>query len=187
LIYGANGYTGSLIAHEAARRGLSPTLAGRNEREVAGLAAELGLGHRIFGLADPPALAQGIAGHAVVVHCAGPFSRTARPMLDACIRYGIHYLNITGEEDVLESITRRGAESQAANVMVLPGAGFDVVPSDFLAARQPTGGHCPAVPRLRWSRAWQAAASFVGAAASCACRQPTGRGRLISARGQSRP
>jgi short subunit dehydrogenase-like uncharacterized protein len=133
LIYGANGYTGGLIAREAVRRGLSPTLAGRNEAQVASLAGELGLGHRIFGLTDPPALAQGIAGHAVVLHCAGPFSRTARPMVDACIRTRIHYLDITGEEDVLESIAQRGADAQAANIMLLPGAGFDVVPSDCLA------------------------------------------------------
>jgi short subunit dehydrogenase-like uncharacterized protein len=133
LLYGANGYTGGLIAREAARRGLSPTLAGRNEQEAARLAAELSLEHRTFGVADPPGLAQGITGHPAVLHCAGPFSHTVRRMVDACLRSGIHYLDITGEEDVLDSVAQRGAEAQAAKVMLLPGAGLDVVPSDCLA------------------------------------------------------
>jgi len=80
------------------------------------------------------ALATGIEGHAVVLHCAGPFSRTARPMADGCLKAGVHYLDITGEEGVLEALAQRGDEARAAGVMLLPGAGFDVVPSDCLAA-----------------------------------------------------
>jgi short subunit dehydrogenase-like uncharacterized protein len=134
LIYGANGYTGSLIAHEAARRGLRPTLAGRNAEALSALAGGLGLEHRVFGLDDAVALARGIEGHVVVLHCAGPFSRTARPMADGCLKAGVHYLDITGEEGVLEELAQRGDEARAAGVMLLPGAGFDVVPSDCLAA-----------------------------------------------------
>lgn len=134
LIYGANGYTGGLIAQEAARRGLRPTLAGRNAEALSVLAGGLGLEHRVFGLDDPVALARGIEGQSVVLHCAGPFSRTARPMADGCLKAGVHYLDITGEEGVLEALAQRGDEARAAGVMLLPGAGFDVVPSDCLAA-----------------------------------------------------
>src|SRR5260370_13956698 len=134
LIYGANGYTGGLIAQEAARRGLRPTLAGRNAEALSALAGGLGLEHRVFGLDDPVALATGIEGHAVVLHCAGTFSRTARPMADGCLKAGVHYLDITGEEGVREALAQRGDEARAAGVMLLPGAGFDVVPSDCLAA-----------------------------------------------------
>jgi short subunit dehydrogenase-like uncharacterized protein len=74
LIYGANGYTGGLIAREAARRGHRPILAGRSAQAVAALAAELSLEHRVFSLDPPAALAQGIEGHSVVLHCAGPFA-----------------------------------------------------------------------------------------------------------------
>ncbi|MDX1501063.1 MAG: saccharopine dehydrogenase NADP-binding domain-containing protein [Thermoanaerobaculia bacterium] len=135
LVYGANGYTGELVAREAARRGLRPLLAGRREEPVARLAAELDLPHRIFALDDSAALARGLGGVRTVLHCAGPFVRTSRAMVEACLAGGVHYLDITGEIAVFESIYRRHAKAQGAGVALLPGAGFDVVPTDCLAAR----------------------------------------------------
>ncbi len=134
LIYGANGFTGALIAHEAVRRGLRPVLAGRNESSVAALAKELGLEPRAFGLDDASALLRGIGDVAVVLNCAGPFVRTAHAIADACLKSRVHYLDITGEEAVFAALADRDAEARAAGVMLLPGVGFDVVPSDCLAA-----------------------------------------------------
>jgi short subunit dehydrogenase-like uncharacterized protein len=134
LIYGATGYTGALTARFAALRGDKPILAGRSEGPVRALADGLGLEHRTFGLDEPRALDRGLEGVKVVLHCAGPFSRTSRPMVEACLRTGTHYLDITGEALVFESLHARDAEARAASVMLLPGAGFDVVPSDCLAA-----------------------------------------------------
>ena len=134
LIYGANGYTGGILAREAACRGLRPILAGRNGPAVSVLAAELGLDHRVFNLDDPAALARGIEDPAVVLHCAGPFSRTAKPMADACLHAGVHYLDITGEIPVYEALAARDSDAKARGVMLLPGVGFDVVPTDCLAA-----------------------------------------------------
>jgi short subunit dehydrogenase-like uncharacterized protein len=134
LIYGASGYTGELIARQAAARGHLPWLAGRNGRTVAALARELDMPHRVFSLDDPATLEAGLAGARAVLHCAGPFSRTANAMADACLRAGAHYLDITGEVMVFEALAARDAEASAAGVMLLPGAGFDVVPSDCLAA-----------------------------------------------------
>jgi len=135
LLYGANGYTGELVAREAVRRGLAPILAGRRADALAALARELGLPARDFALDDPAALAAGLDGAAVVLHCAGPFSRTSRPMVDACLARRVHYLDITGEIDVYESIYRRDEEARRSGVGLVPGVGFDVVPSDALAAR----------------------------------------------------
>ena len=134
LIYGANGYTGTLIARAALARGHRPVLAGRNGQELGALAGELGLGHRGFTLDKPGAVDEGIRGVAAVLHCAGPFAHTSGPMADACLRTGTHYLDITGEAAVFESLAARSAEARAAGVMFLPGAGFDAVPSDCLAA-----------------------------------------------------
>src|SRR4029078_8351116 len=76
---------------------------------------------------------------------AGPFSRTAGPMVDACLRVRAHYLDITGEIEVLEALAARDAEARAAGVTVLPGTCFDVFPSDCVAAeaqhRLPTATH----------------------------------------------
>ena len=134
LLYGANGYTGELTARLAAQRGLRAILAGRNAADITALGAELNLPVRIGGLADPARLDALLEGVAVVLHCAGPFVHTAKPMADACLRSGVHYLDITGEIAVFEALAARNHEAQRANVMLLPGAGFDVVPSDCLAA-----------------------------------------------------
>jgi short subunit dehydrogenase-like uncharacterized protein len=134
LIYGANGYTGELIAREAVRRGQRPVLAGRNAEAVRALGTELGLDHRAFSLDVARAADEALSGMKAVLHCAGPFVRTSTPMADACLRTKAHYLDVTGEIDVFERLAARHAEAAAAGVMLLPGVGFDVVPSDCLAA-----------------------------------------------------
>lgn len=134
LIYGANGYTGELTARIAVEQGLRPILAGRNSAQVAAIAARLGLPHRIAALDDRAALDALLHEVAVVLHCAGPFVHTAAPMVDACLRTHVHYLDITGEIAVFEALAARYTEAKRAGVMLLPGAGFDVVPSDCLAA-----------------------------------------------------
>ena len=134
LCYGSNGSTGQLIVERALERGLRPVLAGRNAEAIERQAASLGLEHRVFPLDEPSALDAGLAGIDVVIHCAGPFARTSRPMADACLRVGAHYLDITGEIEVFEALAARDAEAKGKGVMLLPGVGFDVVPSDCLAA-----------------------------------------------------
>jgi short subunit dehydrogenase-like uncharacterized protein len=134
LIYGATGYTGSLIAHEAVRRGYRPILAGRNAEAIAKLTRKLGLGQRVFALSDPAAVKAGLRGVSVVLHCAGPFAHTSRPMADGCLEASAHYLDITGEIDVFEALAARDREAKKAKIMLMPGVGFDVVPSDCLAA-----------------------------------------------------
>jgi len=134
LIYGANGYTGALITRLAVARGLRPILAGRSHAALAAVAVPLGLEYRVFALEDTAALDAALAQVQVVLHCAGPFAHTARQMVDACFRTRTHYLDITGEIAVFEALAACDAEARAAGVMLLPGAGFDVVPSDCLAA-----------------------------------------------------
>lgn len=145
VLYGANGYTGELIARRAAAAGARPVLAGRSAEAVSRLAAELGFEHRVFALDDPAALDAGLEGMTAVLHCAGPFSRTAVPMAEACLRARAHYLDITGEIEVFETLAARTAEARRSSVTLLPGVGFDVVPSDCLAAhlhrRLPSATH----------------------------------------------
>ncbi len=129
LIYGANGYTGELIAREAVRRGLEPILSGRSAEKIAPLAAELGLESRPFPL-DAPKL----DGVGAVIHCAGPFVHTSAPMVKACLDAGAHYLDITGEIAVFEAIMSMNDEAVRRGVTLIPGVGFDVVPTDCLAA-----------------------------------------------------
>jgi short subunit dehydrogenase-like uncharacterized protein len=134
LLYGATGYTGELIARAAATRTSRPILAGRNSAAVERLARELGCESRVFSLGDAASVARHLDDVALVLNCAGPFSATARPMMQACLTRRAHYLDITGEIEVFEHAHSLDAAARAANVVVCPGVGFDVVPSDCLAA-----------------------------------------------------
>jgi saccharopine dehydrogenase (NAD+, L-lysine-forming) len=135
LIYGANGFTGRLIAERAAERGLRPAVAGRTPSAVEAVSARFGLEARVFDLSKPQAIDDGIRDTRLVLHCAGPYSQTSRPMVDACLRAGVHYLDITGEFAVLDAVLSRDAEARVARAVLLPAVGFDVVPTDCMAAR----------------------------------------------------
>ena len=104
LIYGANGYTGRLIAKAARDRGARPILAGRNLDKVKRVAEPLGLSARAFDLGDPARIDAAIKDVSVVLCAAGPFSATSRPLADACLRNRVHYLDITGEIDIFEAL-----------------------------------------------------------------------------------
>jgi short subunit dehydrogenase-like uncharacterized protein len=140
LLYGAYGYTGALIARDAQAKGIPLLLAGRDEARLQAISEATGHPYRAFPLDAPD-----LSGVEVVLHAAGPFSRTSRPMVDACLAAKAHYLDITGEIAVFEACAARHAEAEAAGIVLLPGVGFDVVPSDCLAAhvhrRLPTATH----------------------------------------------
>ena len=134
MIYGANGYTGRLVAAEAKRRGLNPVLAGRRTGPIEKLATELGLRARVFDVDDPRSAIAALADMAVVANCAGPFATTSAPMIEACLNNQTHYLDITGEIDVFLAAHRRHTEAKTAGIVICPGVGFDVIPTDCMAA-----------------------------------------------------
>jgi short subunit dehydrogenase-like uncharacterized protein len=133
LLYGATGYVGTEAARMAIEHGLQPIIAGRDAAKIEKLASELGVESRVFDLNDPQRIEQSLQDIPVVLHCAGPYLYTYKPIVDACLRTGTHYLDITGELPVYEAIAARDTEARARGVMLLPGVGFDVVPTDCLA------------------------------------------------------
>jgi short subunit dehydrogenase-like uncharacterized protein len=133
LIYGANGYTGQLICEVAAKQGLQPILAGRNEQSVSAMAQSFGWAYRIFPLDTVEGIKANLLGIDVVLHCAGPFRFTAKNMLQACLDAGVHYLDITGEIEVFALAESLNEKAKAKNIMLMPGTGFDVVPTDCMA------------------------------------------------------
>ncbi|RKZ99461.1 MAG: hypothetical protein DRQ47_11020, partial [Gammaproteobacteria bacterium] len=124
LIYGATGYTGRLIATEAIKRGLSPVLAGRSKESLSQLASETGLEYRQFDLSQRIIIAENLKDIDVVLHCAGPFSATAKPMMAACLYSQTHYLDITGEIDVFQHAKLLDKSAMNAGVILCPGVGF---------------------------------------------------------------
>lgn len=133
LLYGATGFVGEAIARLAVQSGLRPLLAGRDRARLAALAGELAVEYRVFPLEEAAALDRALEEVAVVLHCAGPYLYTFQPMLEGCLRTGTHYLDLTGEIPVYEALAARTAQARARRVMLLPGVGFDVAPTDCLA------------------------------------------------------
>lgn len=133
LLYGVTGFVGEAIARRAVAQGLRPMVAGRSAERVAALADELGVEHRAFALDDRVAMDAALVEVTGVLHCAGPYMHTAAAMVDGCLRTGTHYVDIAGELPVYAAIAQRDVEARTRGVMLLPGAGFDVAPTDCLA------------------------------------------------------
>ena len=134
LIYGSYGYTGQLIVELAVKEGARPILAGRDERKLRAQADKYNLEYRAFSLDETAKLDSALLEVDAVLHCAGPFVLTFRQMAEACIRTKRHYVDISGEIPGFEALAAMDAQAKEAGIMLLPGGGFDVVPTDCLAA-----------------------------------------------------
>jgi len=145
LIYGSYGYTGQLTVDLAIRSGIKPLLAGRNEKKLREQAHQHQLDYRVFTLDETDKLDSALQEVNTVLHCAGPFVHTFRQMAEACIRTKRHYVDISGEIPGFEALAAMDHDAKQAGIMLLPGAGFDIVPSDCLAShvskRLPTATH----------------------------------------------
>ena len=133
LLYGANGYTGKLIAKLAASYNLQPILAGRTETNIKPLADALQLPYRIIDLDNAAQLETALSEVKLVLHAAGPYVYTAKQMVDACLKTGVHYIDINGDISVFEMLKTYDAAAKEKNIMLMPGVGFDVVPTDCIA------------------------------------------------------
>ncbi|MEO0554003.1 MAG: saccharopine dehydrogenase NADP-binding domain-containing protein [Bacteroidota bacterium] len=133
LVYGAYGYTGRLIVDKLLESGIRPLLSGRNEAKLDEMGKALGLHFDKIDLSEQSALEKLLNQVDLVVHCAGPFIHTAVPMVKACLTTKTHYIDINGEYNVFDLLKGLGDQANRTGIMLLPGAGFDVVPSDCLA------------------------------------------------------
>lgn len=132
LIYGATGYMGKLSARELLKHGIRPILAGRSDA-VRAVAQELSCDYAIFGLDNRGELERALKGVSLVINLAGPFTRTQQPLIEACLANGCHYLDIAGEVDEMVSVYAFDEAAKRAGSMLMPGAGFGVVPTDIVA------------------------------------------------------
>jgi short subunit dehydrogenase-like uncharacterized protein len=130
LIYGAYGYTGNLIVAQAVKQGLKPIVAGRNASKIIEIAQQYNLPYRVFGIDQAHKHLEHVN---VVLNCAGPFLETALSMVSACLTNHVHYLDITGEIEVFKYCHSQHSKAQQAGIILMPGVGFDIVPTDCLA------------------------------------------------------
>jgi short subunit dehydrogenase-like uncharacterized protein len=145
IIYGSYGYTGQLIVKECKSKNWDVILAGRNREALQQQHEQTGFPFEVVDINDAPALKNLLHKGNVVIHCGGPFRFTAQAMADACLETNTHYIDITGEYQVFELLAGYDAKAKQAGIMLMPGTGFDVVPSDCLAVhlkkRLPTATH----------------------------------------------
>lgn len=130
MIYGAYGYTGKLVVAQALEQGRRPILAGGTESKLKPYADSLGLEYRTFKVIDAVDNLDGIG---TLINCAGPFHATAEQMMDGCIANGVNYFDISGEIDIFQAAYARTEKAKEAGVILCPGVGFDIVPTDCLA------------------------------------------------------
>ncbi len=145
LIYGAYGFTGKLIVQVAVDKGYNPLLGGRDKKKLQALAASYELDSRAYSVDDIKTWDEVLPDIDLLINCAGPFGLTVEHVVPACLRHKVHYLDITGEIDVFKYIASLTKEAQTAGVVLMPGVGFDIVPTDCLSAKLkeklPSGTH----------------------------------------------
>jgi saccharopine dehydrogenase (NAD+, L-lysine-forming) len=132
LVYGAYGKTGSLVAKAAVKRGHEVVLAGSDRDRLDRLSGELGIRGAQAKLDAPLALRQLVRKAACVIHVAGPFSTTFRPMLEACSAEGIPYVDLNGELDVFRAM-EDFVDQNRPGIPVVSGAGFGVAAGESAA------------------------------------------------------
>lgn len=183
VLYGAYGYTGRLIVRMAADFGLRPLLSGRNEEKLRSLSETSGYDYWACSLDNEAGLEALLAEYPLVLHAAGPFAHTAQPMHAACLATGTHYLDITGEIGAFARAARLTTQAKQAGVMLLPGVGFDVVPTDCMAAY--LKGKLPAAIELTLAFAWRGGGVSQGTTKTML--EGLGRPGAIRAEGEIKP
>ncbi|KAI3322700.1 Saccharopine dehydrogenase-domain-containing protein [Xylariaceae sp. AK1471] len=126
LIYGATGYTGSLASQYANSLAFDFSIAGRTEDKLKNLATSLEVPYQVFDVEDNRRVDSALTDVRVLLNCAGPFIHTAGPLADACIRNGVHYLDVSAELESYKLMEERDKAAIEANVMLLPGCGGSV-------------------------------------------------------------
>jgi short subunit dehydrogenase-like uncharacterized protein len=133
MLYGAAGYTGTLIAERARAGGHQPLLAGRSAPAISALAERLDLPYLEVGLDDPAALGAALAGVDLVLNAAGPFLHSAEPLAEACLAAGVHYLDIGNELQAFRTLYDLDQRARQEGVAIIPGVGFGVIATNCLA------------------------------------------------------
>lgn len=128
VVFGAAGHTGRFVVAELARRGRKAIVAGRNEAALR--AAHPDAEVRVATVDDAASLGRMAAGAAAVINAAGPFSDTAAPVLDAALRAGAHYLDVTAEQQVALATL---AHPVPPGLVAVPAVAFYGGLSDLLA------------------------------------------------------
>jgi short subunit dehydrogenase-like uncharacterized protein len=138
ILYGASGFVGKQTVQYFAKHAASKTLrwaiAGRNRQKLEAVRDQVGVDVDVLvaDSRDQQAIDAIVAQTKVILTTAGPFALYGDAIVDACVRYKTHYVDITGETPWVRTLIDR-YHSQAAldGTRIIPCCGFDSVPSDL--------------------------------------------------------
>jgi short subunit dehydrogenase-like uncharacterized protein len=135
VVFGATGFTGSLVAAELGRLGIPALLTGRNRQRADALADRVGAaGAAAIDVTDPESVRTVLRRDDVAINCAGPFSELGEPVVAACVRSGAHYLDTTGEQRFIRRIADHyHAAASDAGVVVVNAMAFEYALGCFAA------------------------------------------------------
>jgi len=140
VLYGATGFTGRQTVEYFARLappGLRWAIAGRRRERLESVRAQAGgppaaRDVLVADSRDRSAIDAMVSRTRVVLSTAGPFAIHGTPVVDACVRLGTDYADITGETAwVREMIARHHDGAAERGIRIVPFCGFDSVPSDL--------------------------------------------------------
>ncbi|CAO3675248.1 unnamed protein product [Umbelopsis ramanniana] len=155
MIYGCTGYMGTMVSEAIAQHPqLSQlcVLSGRSKAKVRNLATQLSLPWCSFKLSDS-LIDHYLKDINIVLNMAGPYVETTEPLIMSCIRTHTDYLDISKEQQSLQLLFQTlSTQIQSANIIAIPGLGFDSVATDCLAAL--LRHHLPTATHLNMSFAF---------------------------------
>jgi short subunit dehydrogenase-like uncharacterized protein len=139
VVFGATGITGRQVACYLAGRaddnGFRWAVAGRNPSKLERVLAEVDVTAPetiVADLNDAGSLAAMVQRTRVVLNLAGPYTLYGRPVIEACVAGGAHYVDLTGEIPfVMQMIEAFDARAREAGVKVVQVAGFEALPPDL--------------------------------------------------------
>lgn len=142
VVFGATGVTGrrvaAYLAERAAATGLRWAAAARDATKLERIFDEVGISAPetiSADIGDPPSLRAMAARTRVLLDLVGPYTLYGRPVLEACIESGTHYMDLTGELPfVREMIADFAGPAREAGVKIVQVSGFEALPPDLMVA-----------------------------------------------------
>ncbi|MBJ7348628.1 MAG: NAD(P)H-binding protein [Thermoleophilaceae bacterium] len=136
LVFGATGFSGSLLVERLLERGLPVRIAARSPEKLQAMSAQHGgLDWVTADASDPESLDRACVGASVLATTVGPYSRSGHVAIEAAIRHRLAYIDITGEPAFIRRVFEHwGPQAAAAGVPLLTAFGYDYVPGNLAAA-----------------------------------------------------
>ncbi len=138
VLYGASGFVGKqtvqYFVKHLSGKSVRWAIAGRNRQKLEVIRDEVGVAVDVLvaDSQDQQAIDAIVSQTRVLLTTAGPFALYANALVDACVRFKTHYVDITGETPWVKTlIDRYHAQAAADGTRIIPCCGFDSIPSDL--------------------------------------------------------